>query len=172
MSNTRLRPAVRGLVMDPNNDVLMVKLVFPQGAWWVLPGGGIDAGENHHTALLRELREETGLMVDTLGPLIWTRVHYFSMRDTEGVEWDGQSESVYLVQSERFIPEPAMTTAELLRENLHEHKWWSIAELLQYDGPDNLSPPDIASYLHVIAHHGVPAVPFSLVHGTPPTADD
>ncbi len=166
MNTPRLRPAVRGLVIDTNNHVLMVRLVFPHGAWWVLPGGGIDPGEDHHTALQRELREETGLVIDNLGPLTWTRLHYFHMRDTSGVEWDGQSESVYLIRTERFVPSPTMSQSELLQENLHEHRWWTLPELLAYNGPDNVSPPDIASYLHVIIHDGVPQTPFEIVHSS------
>ncbi|MEY4251954.1 MAG: hypothetical protein RL691_835, partial [Actinomycetota bacterium] len=52
-SSPRLRPAVRGLIIDNTNSVLMVKLVFPHGAWWVMPGGGIEENEDLHTALQR-----------------------------------------------------------------------------------------------------------------------
>lgn len=166
MTNPVFRPAVRGLVLDGDNCVLLVKLVFPHGAWWVLPGGGIDAGESHIDALHRELREETGLRNPTIGACVWNRVHQFSMTDTAGVEWNGQSESVYLVQTERFTPTPSFSTEELERENLFEHKWWTLSELLAYDGPDNLSPPDLASYLHVIIRDGVPAVPFEIFHSS------
>jgi 8-oxo-dGTP pyrophosphatase MutT (NUDIX family) len=54
-----LRAAVRALVLDENDHVLMVRLVFGHGAYWVLPGGGIDEGEDVLSALRRELREET-----------------------------------------------------------------------------------------------------------------
>lgn len=164
MSSKRFRPAVRGLVLDDNNSVLLVKLVFPQGAWWVLPGGGIDEGEHYLDALHRELHEETGLVEPTIGPCVWNRVHQFNMTDTSGVQWDGQSESVYLVRTERFTPSPLFSTSQLESENLFEHKWWTLSELLAYDGPDNLSPPDLASYVHVIIRDGAPSVPFEIFH--------
>lgn len=166
MSNKTFRPAVRGLVIDDDNCVLLVKLVFPHGAWWVLPGGGIDSGEDHVNALLRELREETGLEDPTIGACVWNRVHEFSMTDTSGVQWDGQSESVYLVRTSRFTPSPFFNAAELEKENLFEHKWWTVSELLSYDGPDHLSPPDLASYVHVIINDGVPSLPFNIFHSS------
>lgn len=166
MTAKNFRPAVRGLVLDNNDCVLLVKLVFPQGSWWVLPGGGIDDGEEHLDALHRELREETGLDAPTIGACVWHRVHQFNMVDTTGVQWDGQSESVYLVRTERFTPTPALSSQELENENLFEHKWWTLSELLAYDGPDNLSPPDLASYIHVIVRDGVPSVPFDIFHSS------
>ena len=163
MNRQLIRPAVRGLVIDHDDCVLMVKLVFPQGTWWVLPGGGIDEGEDHLDALHRELREETGLSDAVIGAAVWNRVHYFRMTDTEGRVWDGQEETVYLVRTERFEPAPHLSVDELRGENLHEHRWWSISDLLAYDGTDRFSPPDLASYLHVIVRDGVPSTPFSIV---------
>ena len=166
MSALRLRPAVRGLVMDPDNHVLMVRLVFEHGAFWVLPGGGIDDGEDHIDALHRELLEETGLVGATIGAPVWNRTHHFQLIDINGTEWRGQTETVYLVQTERFEPNPSFTEEELRAENLHEHRWWSISDMLAYDGDDKFTPRDIASFLHVIVNDGVPTVPFEIEHSS------
>lgn len=40
-----------------------------------LPGGGIDAGEDHHTALKREIMEETGYTAQ-IGPYVGVCVQY------------------------------------------------------------------------------------------------
>lgn len=166
MNLPRLRPAVRGLVMDTDNHVLMVRLVFEHGAFWVLPGGGIDEGEDHMTALHRELLEETGLVDATIGAPVWNRTHHFQLIDTDGVEWRGQTETVYMVRTERFDPKPSFTEEQLLAENLHEHRWWSIADMLAYEGDDKFTPRDIASFLHVIVNDGIPAVPFEIEHSS------
>jgi 8-oxo-dGTP pyrophosphatase MutT (NUDIX family) len=162
----RLRPAVRGLVMDADNCVLMVRLVFPHGAFWVLPGGGIDDGEDHMEALHRELLEETGLVDASIGEPVWKRIHHFQLIDTSGVEWSGQTETVYMVRTERFAPAPSFTEEQLRAENLHSHRWWSIQELLAYNGDDKFTPRDIASFLHLIIHEGIPEVPFMIEHRT------
>ncbi|KTG27235.1 NUDIX domain-containing protein [Haloferax profundi] len=43
-------------------------LLVHQDGRWVLPGGGVEPGETKTTALVREMREETGLDA-TVGPL-------------------------------------------------------------------------------------------------------
>ena len=125
---------MRGLVIDADNSVLLVRLVFPDGAWWVLPGGGIDTGEDHATALHRELAEEVGLVEATIGPPVWERTHHFQMTDTDGVEWGGQTEMVYIVRTERFDPSPHFSEEQLRAEGLHEHRWWTIDDIASYRG--------------------------------------
>lgn len=50
---------VRALVTDSEGRVLLVRHTYVKG--WHLPGGGVDAGEACDDAVLRELREETGI---------------------------------------------------------------------------------------------------------------
>jgi 8-oxo-dGTP diphosphatase len=66
-----LPPAARsGLLVSAlvrrGGDVLMVR---EAGDGWVLPGGQVEPGELVHQALLRELREETGLNASRPGRL-------------------------------------------------------------------------------------------------------
>lgn len=159
----RFRPAVRGLVIDESDHVLMVRLVFPHGAFWVLPGGGIEEGEDVLDALRRELLEETGLAGAVIGGHVWNRLHEFDLVDTDGTRWHGQRESVHLVRTARFGINPLMSQEQLRAENLHEHRWWSVDEIAAYEGPDLFAPRDIADHIRSVIEHGAPQVPFEIV---------
>ena len=53
---------VRGVAVDGEGRVLLVKHTYLHG-WW-LPGGGVERGQTCEDALIRELREEAGLIVE------------------------------------------------------------------------------------------------------------
>lgn len=53
---------VRGLAVDGEGRVLLVKHTYLDG-WW-LPGGGVERGQTCEEALVREMREEAGLIVE------------------------------------------------------------------------------------------------------------
>lgn len=69
-------PCVGAVVRDEAGRLLLVRRMHPpeQGRW-SLPGGRVEPGESDEQALVREVREETGLDV-TVGRLVAT------------VEWD------------------------------------------------------------------------------------
>jgi 8-oxo-dGTP pyrophosphatase MutT (NUDIX family) len=74
----RLRESVRALIVDPDAHVLLVRFdwegVEPAGGFWTSPGGGIEPGESRLEAIQRELREEVGMVVDSLGSELWTKI--------------------------------------------------------------------------------------------------
>jgi ADP-ribose pyrophosphatase YjhB (NUDIX family) len=53
---------VRGVAVDDQGRVLLVKHTYVHG-WW-LPGGGVERGQTAEDALIREMREEAGLIVE------------------------------------------------------------------------------------------------------------
>lgn len=123
----RIREAVRALVLDPADRVLLVRFEFPNtGTRWALPGGGIEPGESDHDALRRELDEEVGLVDAVIGPHIWTRLHIIPFIDGQH---DGQRERIYIVRSEAFEPAPLLTWEQLNTEYVFELRWWRPDEL-------------------------------------------
>lgn len=58
--NRGMTLGVRGVATDSKGRVLLVRHTYLHG-WW-LPGGGVDRGETTQTAVVRELREEAGLI--------------------------------------------------------------------------------------------------------------
>ncbi len=126
-SGLRIRPAARALLLTPTQHILLVRFEFPAGTRWALPGGGLDEGEDHITALRRELVEEVGLQDAPIGPHIWTREHRIAFINGQ---WDGQREHIHLVQvPEIFEPQPALDWDTLNAEYLFELRWWHIDEI-------------------------------------------
>jgi len=63
-------PCVGAVIKDAEGRLLLIKRGHAPGAGlWSLPGGRIEPGETDVEALVREMREETGLLVD-VGALI------------------------------------------------------------------------------------------------------
>jgi 8-oxo-dGTP diphosphatase len=62
---TRQRLAAYALVFDDAGRVLLSREPDPRGRLgrWLLPGGGVEHGEHPEHAVIREVREETGLGV-------------------------------------------------------------------------------------------------------------
>jgi 8-oxo-dGTP diphosphatase len=56
-----------------NNYILMTKHVYPDGSFWTLPGGGLEAGETYEEAVIREVKEEVNLDVEVVDYLFTGR---------------------------------------------------------------------------------------------------
>lgn len=102
---------VRAILLDSEGKLA---LMYEQAAGlYALPGGGIEPGETPHTALVRELAEETGCscrQVQPLGIVTENRAYADTTRRTY----------FFLVQADAFPAAPQLTPEEqALGTSLH-----------------------------------------------------
>jgi 8-oxo-dGTP pyrophosphatase MutT (NUDIX family) len=151
------RPAARVVLLDARDRVLLFGARLPpsDGRFWITPGGGLNAGETHEEAALRELWEETGLRDVALGPCVWTRAHVFRWGD----DLFDQRERYYLVRvdahevsTERF--------EEHEKAFMLSHRWWTLDELRSC--PDRFVPGDFADLLAPILAGTLPPEPIAV----------
>src|SRR5262245_12925654 len=149
------RAAVRALVFDRRDRVLLVLFRDSSGQqWWATTGGGADEGERPEDTVRRELAEEVGLTGFELGPEIWTREHVFG--------WEGriyrQRERYYLVRIDAHEPAP---TIDIAAEHIRDIRWWTLAEL-EAEPRDQLAPRNLAQEVRAILEHGPPPEPIDV----------
>lgn len=110
---------VLAVIRHTDGRYLITKRVMTKSwaaGWWEVSGGGVMAGEDSRTAVLREVREETGL--DVSG---WDGGYLFSYRRDNPEEKDN-----YFVDVYRFTGE--FTEADLhLQEE--ETDGWMLADI-------------------------------------------
>ncbi|HEY2865538.1 MAG TPA: NUDIX hydrolase [Pyrinomonadaceae bacterium] len=65
-TQTTFTVSVAAIVINDRREVLLLDHVLRPKSGWGLPGGFLDAGEQAHEAVRREVREETGIELDDL----------------------------------------------------------------------------------------------------------
>jgi 8-oxo-dGTP pyrophosphatase MutT (NUDIX family) len=128
-----VRLSAKGFVLDPAGRLLLLDCVDPgrpEVRWWELPGGGVEPGEDEVDALVRELLEETGLVVDrsTVGPVLWTQESTFEFRGTR--HWSRCHGRVVRTTPDAFSP-LALTDDE--QGSILGQRWWTLEELAGSD---------------------------------------
>jgi 8-oxo-dGTP pyrophosphatase MutT (NUDIX family) len=135
-----LRLGARVLLLDPHDRVLLIHARDPDDPthhWWELPGGGIGADEPAPEAARRELAEETGIILDQLGPCLWVRETRFRYRQRD----HHRREAAYLGYTHLTDPRlrPRHTANE--KQGMLGYHWWTQPSLARCH--DKLLPPNL-----------------------------
>ena len=179
------RRAARVVLLDRADRVLLLHAVDPydprKGAWWELPGGGMEGSEPSGVAAARELYEETGLAGVDMGPCVWRhrarfifagyrfdqQEHIHVARCGVGVagggddggEGGGNSGDSAAGRVE-YRP-PGLEALEAMA--FQGARWWGMDELAQHveDG-GRVIPPWLVEQLPALLLAGWPAEPIDM----------
>jgi ADP-ribose pyrophosphatase YjhB (NUDIX family) len=122
------------VIFDQHNRIFLVKLTYQRFHPWGLPGGGLEYRETAEEAVIREVREETGLTV-MVEKLLLNKTFppdkfamYYLCRIVDGVFEPSDEVSEYGYFSLNNLPDVRPRDYELINE-LYEKMGFLVHEL-------------------------------------------
>src|SRR3989338_508561 len=134
LSRFNFRKNVLAFVFKDKNSILIIEKMFDgeRGSYWVLPQGGVNSGEKEESALLRELREETGAKTIRLAAKSKFQNQYkwpWSAKNAYNFMYAGQKQRCFFVKFNGDKNE--LKAPKDKSENIHRVRLVSQNELLK-----------------------------------------
>jgi 8-oxo-dGTP pyrophosphatase MutT (NUDIX family) len=164
MTELPFRDTARALVLDPADRLLLIAYesvidVDPLRPglrkFWFTPGGGLDPGETHEVALVRELEEEIGRPNCALGPYVAQRnTPFYFFRQPKFLR-----ERYYVVRLDSDVIDTSRL-AETEDNPILDVRWWALSDLATTE--DIVDPKGVVDLVNAILRGETPAVPLVL----------
>lgn len=147
-THVKHRATARIMLIDELDRIFLLKTHFDCEVGlpprWLTPGGAIDEGESTLEAAVRELREETGMVIDpdVLGEPVLVASGRWDWAD--GLNYHTYTDTIYELKVQNFKPDTSGFTQDELRDIL-EYRWWTVEEILS--SQESLAPHDLRDWL-------------------------
>ena len=132
-------------ILIQDDAILLVKHVQNGSSWWVPPGGGYETEDfDTQATVVREVKEETGLTVLEMGPLVYVREFKETSANTFHLEqfrlvtrWEGQIHldnlkglggDEHMIKEARFVPKSELNRLTVYPVELKDDIWARIIQ--------------------------------------------
>lgn len=147
------RVAARVVVLDREGRIFLIlghDFDDDKHQWWFTPGGGLEAGETPREGAVRELSEETGLVVDPnrlVGPVLIRHATFHFAREVRK-----QDEEFYLLhvsdeEREQLDHMQGTALTPLEQQLLDEYRWFFPGQIEQHQSVTPFYPQGLAAML-------------------------
>lgn len=127
------RSGVGIVIINGDKKIFVGKRIDNHSDAWQMPQGGLDAGEDEDDAMLRELKEETGIVEDCVALIKKSnRYHYYNLpyklqKKFWGGKYLGQKQRWYLI---KFLGDDSAINVKTEDPEFSEWKWVTKEEVV------------------------------------------